>query len=75
MIYAMFSSIYLCVHLILRDCDLLDMELVNTKMRLQISYMIRYNTINLRMYLNRQYSDCNVAAESYSVQFNLFFFI
>ena len=26
---------------------------------------VRYNTINLRKYLNRQHSDCNVAVESY----------
>ena len=26
---------------------------------------VRYNTVNVRMYLNRQHSDCNVAVESY----------
>ena len=29
-----------CVHLILRSCDPLDMELVYTELRLQISHMI-----------------------------------
>ena len=52
-----------------RDCDASDMELVNTEIRLKISYMmydtIQYNTISLSMYLNRQHSDCNVAAENY----------
>jgi len=35
-----------CVHLILRGCDPSDMELVNTEIRLQISYMM-YDTIQL----------------------------
>ena len=28
---------------------------------------VRYNTMNFRMYLNRQHSDCNVAVESYII--------
>jgi len=56
-----------CVHLIRRGCDPSDMELVNTEMFTNIIHGVRYNTINLRMYLNRQHSDFNVAVESYII--------
>jgi len=55
-----------CVRLTHKGFDPSDMELVNTEIGLHKSiHDIRYNTINLRMHLNRQNSDCNVAAESY----------
>jgi len=36
------------------------MELVNTEI-----HDVRYNTIDLMMYLNSQNSDCNVAVDNY----------
>ena len=53
--------------MILRGCDPLDMEQYGNKVT-NIIHDVRYNrynTINLRIYLNRQHSDWNVAAESY----------
>jgi len=48
---SIFNFNLFCVHLIHKGCDLPEMELVNTEIRLQIIHNVRYNTINFRIYL------------------------
>jgi len=51
MMVSIFNFNLFCIHLIHRGCDLSDMELVKTEIRLQIIQNVRYNIINFRIYL------------------------